>query len=102
MRRILIDNARRKQSEKHGGRLGQVALDENAYTVTGPSLDLLELDDALNQLAERNNRQAELVKLRFFAGLSISQAADALGISESTANADWAYAKAWLRVQMAD
>jgi RNA polymerase sigma factor (TIGR02999 family) len=102
MRRILIDIARHKKTAKHGGELVRVELDENHRSVAGPSLDLLALDEALNQLAERNARQAELVKLRFFAGLSITQAADALGISESTANADWAYSKAWLRVQMAD
>jgi len=77
-------------------------LNENHLSVAEPRLDLMALDDALTQLAARNARQAELVKLRFFAGLSISQAADALGVSESTANADWAYAKAWLRLQMAD
>ncbi len=102
MRRILIDNARRKQSAKHGGNLGRIELDENHLSVAEPSLDLIALDEALNQLAARNARQAELVKLRFFAGLTISQAADALGISESTANADWAYAKAWLRLQMSE
>jgi RNA polymerase sigma factor (TIGR02999 family) len=102
MRRILIDNARRKQSAKHGGNLVRIQLDENHLLVAEPRLDLMALDDALTQLAARNARQAELVKLRFFAGLSISQAADALGVSESTANADWAYAKAWLRLQMAD
>jgi RNA polymerase sigma factor (TIGR02999 family) len=102
MRRILIEAARRKKSAKHGGNFCRHELGENELLVNEPSLDLLALDDALNQLAARNVRQAELVKLRFFAGLSISQAADALGIAESTADADWAYAKAWLRVQMSD
>ncbi len=102
MRRILIEGARRKKREKHGGGFCRHELDENQLLAIEPSLDLLALDEALNRLAARNARQAELVKLRFFGGLSISQAADALGIAESTANADWAYAKAWLRLQMSD
>jgi RNA polymerase sigma factor (sigma-70 family) len=63
---------------------------------------LIALDEALEELAERDPRKAELVKLRFFAGLPNRQAANALGISESTADADWAYAKSWLRLKMAD
>ena len=65
-----------------------------------PSIDLVTLDDALNELAARDVRKAELVKLRFFAGLTMRQAAEALGVSESTADADWAYAKSWLRLRM--
>ena len=102
MRRILVDSARRKSSAKRGGQLERVELEEGQLAVPGRSLDLIALDEALDQLAARDARKAELVKLRFFAGLSMSQAADALGISESTADADWAYAKAWLRLQMAD
>jgi DNA-directed RNA polymerase specialized sigma24 family protein len=60
------------------------------------------LDEALARLAEQDSRKSELVKLRFFAGLTIRQAADALGIAESTADADWAYAKSWLRLELAD
>jgi RNA polymerase sigma factor (TIGR02999 family) len=102
MRRILIDGVRRKASAKHGGTLQRVDFEELQLAVPDRGLDLLALDEALDQLASRDTRKAELVKLRFFAGLSISQAANALGISESTADADWAYAKAWLRLQMAD
>jgi RNA polymerase sigma factor (TIGR02999 family) len=102
MRRILVDISRHKNSMKAGGQLGRVELEDNQLAVPGRSLDLVALDDALTALAAQNVRQAELVKLRFFAGLTIRQAADALGISESTADADWAYAKSWLRVQMAD
>jgi RNA polymerase sigma factor (TIGR02999 family) len=102
MRRILVDSARRKKSAKGGGQLGRVELDEGQLGTPGRNLDLIALDEALDSLAARDQRKAELVKLRFFAGLSICQAADALGISESTADADWAYAKSWLRLQIAD
>ncbi len=102
MRRILVDNARRKSSAKHGGELERVALDEHQFAAPGRSVDLIALDEALDQLAARDARKAQLVKLRFFGGLSQSQAADALGISASTADADWAYAKAWLRLQLVD
>ena len=66
------------------------------------NVDLIALDEALDKLASRDSRKAELVKLRYFAGLTIRQAAAALGIAESTADADWAYAKSWLRVELAD
>jgi RNA polymerase sigma factor (TIGR02999 family) len=102
MRRILVDSARRKAGERHGGNLERVELNEGQLAAAGRSIDLIALDEALERLAERDPRKAELVKLRFFAGLTIRQAADALGISDSTADADWAYAKSWLRLQMAD
>jgi RNA polymerase sigma factor (TIGR02999 family) len=102
MRRILVDSARRKKSAKGGGYFERVELDEGQLAAPGRCLDLIALDEAIDKLAAIDARKAELVKLRFFAGLSISQAADALGISESTADADWAYAKAWLRLQMAE
>lgn len=102
MRRILVDNAKRKQSAKRGGQIHRVGFDEDQITVPGRSVDLVVLDEALDQLAVHDSRKAELVKLRFFAGLTICQAAEALQISESTADADWAYAKSWLRVHMVD
>jgi RNA polymerase sigma factor (TIGR02999 family) len=102
MRRILVDNARRKACAKHGGQLGRVEFDEGQLAAPGRGLDLLALDEALDQLAARDARKAELVKLRFFAGLTLAQAANALGIAESTADADWAYAKAWLRLKLAE
>lgn len=102
MRRILVDNARRKKSAKAGGNLQRVELDEAQIAVNGRDIDLVALDEALDKLAARDARLAELVKLRFFAGMTIRQAAEALGISESTADADWAYAKSWLRLRMAD
>jgi RNA polymerase sigma factor (TIGR02999 family) len=102
MRRILVDAARRRASAKHGGQLERVALNEDQLAVPGQRLDLLALNEALDQLVACDRRKAELVKLRFFAGLSLAQAAQALGIAESTADADWAYAKAWLRLRIAD
>jgi RNA polymerase sigma factor (sigma-70 family) len=102
MRRILVDSAKRKRSAKRGGQAERVALGDDQIASPGPAVDLVALNDALNALAAHDSRKAELVKLRFFAGLTIRQAAEALGISESTADADWAYAKSWLRVRMAD
>lgn len=102
MRRILVDSARRKLSVKGGGHFERVELDEGQLAVPDRRFDLIALDEALDKLAALDARKAELVKLRFFAGLSIAQAADALRICESTADADWAYARAWLRLQMAD
>lgn len=102
MRRILIGQARRKASLKAGGERQRVDLSEAEPEIQGPQLDLLALDEALEQLATRDSRAAALVKLRFFAGLTMPQAADALGVSLATVENDWAYAKSWLRVQIAD
>jgi len=103
MRRILIDNARRKKSLKRGGEHRRVDLHEAAPAArTGIAPDeLLALDEALENLVKTDVRVADLVKLRFFAGLTAQQAAQALGISHNTADAYWAYARAWLRVEMA-
>ncbi len=100
MRRILVEQARRKQAVKHGGDHPRVDLDDVEPAVAGPDLDLIALDEALELLARSAPRKAELVKLRFFAGLTIEQAAHVLGISTSTADNDWAYAKSWLRVAL--
>jgi RNA polymerase sigma factor (TIGR02999 family) len=102
MRRILVDRARRKKSAKAGGHLGRVQFNADGLAIPARSVDLVALDDALEELARRDARKAQLVKLRFFAGLSSREAAQLLGIAESTADADWAYAKSWLRLQMAD
>jgi RNA polymerase sigma factor (TIGR02999 family) len=96
MRRILIDQARRKRGAKHGGRRARIDLDE--ALIVGDELrhDLLELDELLDQLAGADPRAAELVKLRFFAGLTGDQAAEVLGVAPRTADLLWAYARAWL------
>lgn len=101
MRRILIDQARRKNSVKHGGGLVRRELADDAVAVDGDDRDeLLALDDALNQLAQAEPQLARLVELRYFAGLTNDEAALAMGISPRTAKRDWAYARAWLRRQM--
>jgi RNA polymerase sigma factor (TIGR02999 family) len=96
MRRILVENARRKGRVKHGGGLVRHDLDEGHPAAPGLGEDLLALDEALARLAEKDPVRAELVKLRHFAGLTVDQAAHALGISPATADRYWAYARAWL------
>jgi RNA polymerase sigma factor (TIGR02999 family) len=96
MRRILIDNARRKRTRKHGGGRRQVNLDGVPAMTSCPDEDLIALDEALTRLTQEDPVKAELVKLRYFAGLSVQQAADALGIARATADRYWAYAKVWL------
>jgi RNA polymerase sigma factor (TIGR02999 family) len=102
MRRILVEQARHKKSAKGGGQLQRIELQEERLAAPGQDVDLVALDEALGKLARHDGRKAELVKLRFFAGLTLREAASALGIAESTADADWAYAKSWLRVELAD
>ncbi len=96
MRRILIENVRRKKSQKHGGHAEHVPLDQIEVALPPPDDDLLALDDALTRLAAERPVVAELVKLRFFAGLTMDEAAHALGISPATAYRQWNYAQAWL------
>ncbi len=98
MRRILIDRARHKGTLKDGGGWRRLDLGEVVQAAAEESDDLLALDEALRQLEIKDRRKAELVKLRFFAGLTAEQAAAALGVSISTAEKDWAYARSWLRV----
>ena len=100
MRRILVENARRKAGPEDGGGWQRLRLSDVDPESETPELDLLALNEALDKLAAKDARKADLVKLRFFAGLTNEQAAEALGISPRTASADWSYAKAWLRVQM--
>jgi RNA polymerase sigma factor (TIGR02999 family) len=96
MRRILVEKARRKRAAKRGGDRARVALDHIEIAVSDVSDDLLALDAALTQLAVADPKAAELVKLRYFAGLTIKQAAEVLGVSPRTADSLWAYARAWL------
>src|SRR5262249_52985757 len=102
MRRILVEQARRKKSVKGGGQLQRVELQDVHLAASSQDIDLIGLDEALDKLARHDSRKAALVKLRFFAGLTIRQAASALGIAESTADSDWAYAKSWLRLELSD
>jgi RNA polymerase sigma factor (TIGR02999 family) len=96
MRRILIDNARRKKAVRHGGGVERVDFDSLDLAVGMDDQQLLALHEALEQFAAKDPVKAELVKLRFFAGLTIEQAAQVLGFSEPTAKRHWAYARAWL------
>ena len=104
MQRILVENARRKKSLKAGGDFNRVQLSQIANEFRGKPADInvLDVDEALSKLEMTEPRKAELVRLRFFAGLTLAEAARALGVSGSTADNDWAYAKAWLRVEMAE
>ncbi|MCU0914416.1 MAG: ECF-type sigma factor [Planctomycetes bacterium] len=96
MRRILVENARRKRSAKRGGHLERVDLEDQDIAIEGPSDDLLALDEALAALIREDPGTAEVVKLRYFAGLSLAQVAAILGVSERTAARVWAYGRAWL------
>ncbi len=96
MRRILIENARRKQRRKHGGGRQKVELNDADVAIEGPKTDIIALDEALAKLTEEDKIVAELVKLRYFAGLTLGQAANILGVSQRTADRYWAYARAWL------
>ena len=94
MRRILIDHARRRRATKRGG--ARVTLDDDMAAVTGPSLDLLALDTALQELAALDPRQGQVVELRFFGGLTLEETAEVLGIAPATVKRDWTVARAWL------
>lgn len=96
MRRILVERARRKRRVRHGGGRQRVDLNTAEIAIEAPAVDLLALDEALDRLAAEDPQKAELVKLRFFAGLSEQEAADVLGISRATAARHWSYARAWL------
>jgi RNA polymerase sigma factor (TIGR02999 family) len=102
MRRILVENARRKRSGKHGGGRARRELDPSAIAAPESADELLDLDEALSRLETSEPQVAELVKLRYFAGLTIPQAAAHLGISPRTADAWWAYAKAWFQNALRD
>jgi RNA polymerase sigma factor (TIGR02999 family) len=97
MRRILVDRARRKRSLKRGGGLARVALDETNLAAPETADELLAVDEALDRLAVADPQAAELVKLRYFAGLSIPDVAQVLDVSPRSADRIWAYARAWLR-----
>ena len=99
MRRILIDTARRKQAVRHGGGLVKLSANATGFDLAGPSEDdaeLLLVDEALAALAQHDARKADLVKQKYFAGLTLEEAAEVLGVSLRTAKRDWAYARAWL------
>jgi RNA polymerase sigma factor (TIGR02999 family) len=101
MRRILVDTARRKQSQKHGGGIAQVAdVNELNLPLKQSPAQIVAISEALDGLAGVNDKAAELVKLRYFAGFTIAEAAEILGIAPRTADNLWSYARAWLAVQL--
>jgi RNA polymerase sigma factor (TIGR02999 family) len=102
MRRILVDSARRKRREKHGGDRHRVDLEATSPAAPDPRDDLVALDAALTRLAAEDPQAARLVELRHFAGLSIAEAAEVLGISPRTADRVWAFARAWLHRELTD
>jgi RNA polymerase sigma factor (TIGR02999 family) len=96
MRNILVDHARKKKAEVHGGNLQKLALDEAISFSQSKEVDLVDLDDALLELERLDERQSKIVELRFFAGLTIEETAHALDVSTMTVSRDWNFAKAWL------
>jgi RNA polymerase sigma factor (TIGR02999 family) len=102
MRRILIEQARKKHRQRHGGQFNRVELDDAQLSTNLPPDELLMLNDAIDALAAHDRVGAELVKVRYFAGLSMEQAAEAMGISRSTAYEHWTYARAWLLASLRD
>ena len=102
MRRILIEDARRKKAEKHGGDRQRVELAEGLFASHSAAEELLILDDALSSLSREDPAAAEVAKLRLFAGLSVEQAAQTIGVSRATAFRHWTYARAWLHAELRD
>jgi len=100
MRRILVDYARGRNSAKRGGGAQQISLDEGLTVSEGRSAEVVQVHEALEQLAEFDPRKSQIVELRFFGGLSIEETADVLGVSPGTVMRDWTLAKAWLRREM--
>ena len=100
MRQILVDHARRQHADKRGGQVTIVSLDGVSPVAEPPSVDVLALDEALGALSAIDERQCRVVELRFFAGLNIDEAAEALGVSPATVEREWALAKAWLYRQL--
>ena len=101
MRRVLVDHARRKRSAKRGGNRQRVELADPEARLAAPDEDVVAISEALQKLEAHDAAKAELVKLRFFAGLTLTEAAQVLGISRATADRHWAYAKVWLYRQLA-
>jgi RNA polymerase sigma factor (TIGR02999 family) len=102
MRRILVESARRRARLKRGGGLKQEPLAEDAISALNQSEQMLDVHESLDKLEAANRMAAELVKLRYFAGFTITEAADALGVSPRKADQVWAYARAWLAAEMGD
>lgn len=102
IRRVLVDHARAKRARKRGAGAERITLDGLAEREAAAPLDLIALDDALSDLAEKDARKARVVELRWFGGLSIDETASALGVATSTVEDDWSFARAWLRRRLGD
>ena len=100
MRRILVDYARRRQYQKRGGGVRHITLNEELVGGSGPSPDVVAIDDALNTLAAIDPRKVRIVELRFFVGLSVEETAEALNVSQDTVFRDWRLARAWLKREL--
>ena len=100
MRRILVERARRQKAHKHGGQHRRISLDEADIAADEQHADLLALDEALNQLQQRDPRKSDIVMLRYFAGLTIEQTAVALDLSRTVVKDEWAFARAWLHSEL--
>lgn len=102
IRAILVDHARRKDAAKRGGRAERVTLDASVASLPVPDVDLIALHESLAELERRSARQAQVVELRFFGGLSVEEVAEVLGVSASTVKDDWVVARAWLRRRLSE
>jgi len=100
MRKILIDHARRRNAAKRGGNVLRVTLLPDVAVLPAPDVDFLEIDEAMTRLRQVDERKFRVVELRFFGGLTCAEAASVLGVSPKTAEADWYFARAWLRQQL--
>lgn len=102
MRRIIIEHARRKRSEKHGGKMKRIGLEFVPPNDPDDKIDLLALDEVLKQFEEKWPDKAQIVKLRYFVGMTVQEVADSLGISLSSAERSWVFARAWLHARMTE
>ncbi len=102
MRRILVDHARAKKRAKRGGDRERIELTEGCHVSSYRGVDLLEVDETLTKLAKLDTRQAKIVELRFFGGLTVAEVAEVLGVSKRTVEAEWTMVRAWLRRELAD
>jgi RNA polymerase sigma factor (TIGR02999 family) len=100
MRRVLVDHARRRGAERHGGEFQKIALDDNDPGIFNNPIQLLALNEALDRLAKHSPRQAQVVELHSLAGLTEEEVAEVLGVSSKTVKLDWRFAKAWLKMEM--
>lgn len=100
MRRILVDHARGKKRDKRGGKMHRILLTDDISVTNRNDEDVLAVDDAINKLSKLESRQADIVELRFFGGLSVAQVAETLGVSKRTVEADWTMLRAWLRREL--